>query len=335
MERKLRVSHSAAPLQDRESHAASRAPRQDPEAQDPALQQGLHAIVADIAEAGTGARLVVTTPDGKPRVLVGVRGNRHPWRALALAVLESGDARADVGTTAVPIFGPSGLRGALLLYHEAGASSDITVRLVRAHAARVEAALSRSSAGLAATRSAVDALYQALAAHDERTARHSLTVRLLTHTLGLAMDVPTHTLLEWDWAALLHDVGKIAVPPALLRKPDPLDDAEWAVIRQHPAAGERIVRAIPALRAVSAAVRHHHERWDGGGYPDRLSGRAIPLSARVLTLVDAYETMRTGRPYRAPLAREEVLDELRRGAGVQFDPDLLSMLPVLHDQNIT
>ena len=329
------MSHSAAPSRDRESRAAIHAaPRQDLWGQDPTLQQSIHAIVAEVAEIGNGARLVIATPEGKPRVLVGVRGNRHPWRAIALAVLESGDTRTDADATGVPLFGPSGLRGALLLYHDLEAPSDTTARLARAHASRVEAALSRASAGLAATHSAVDALYQALTAHDERTARHSLTVRRLTHTLGLAMDVPAHTLLEWDWAALLHDVGKIAVPPALLRKPDPLDAAEWTVIRQHPAAGERIVRAIPALRAVSAAVRHHHERWDGGGYPDRLSGRAIPLSARVLTLVDAYETMRTGRPYRAPLAREEALDELRRGAGAQFDPDLLPMLPVLHDQDI-
>jgi len=325
------VSHSAAPSQDRESRAAR---QQDPWAQDPALQQGLHAIVAEVAEVGSGARLVVATPEGKPRVLVGVRGNRHPWRALALAVLESGDTRADVVATAVPIFGPPGLRGALLLYHTPEASPDMTGRLARAHAARIESALSRSSAGLTATHSAVDALYQALAAHDERTARHSLAVRRLTHTLGLAMEVPAHALLEWEWGALLHDVGKIAVPLALLRKPDPLDAAEWAVIRQHPAAGERIVRAIPALRAVSAAVRHHHERWDGGGYPDRLSGRAIPLSARVLSLVDAYETMRTGRPYRAQLTRDEALDELRRGAGAQFDPQLLSWLPALTSHEI-
>jgi len=324
------VSHRAAPSQDKEVHETGHNLWE----KDPTLQQGLHAIVAEVAEVGTGARIVVATLRGKPRVLLGVRGNHRPWRALALAVLESGDMRVDAGATAVPIFGPSGLRGALLLYHDPETRLDMRGRLARAYAARIEAALSHSSAGLAATRNAVDALYQALAAHDERTARHSLAVHRLTHILGLAMEIPAHTLLEWDWAALLHDVGKIAVPPSLLRKPSPLDDAEWAVIRQHPAAGERIVRAIPALCAVSAAVRHHHERWDGGGYPDRLSGCAIPLSARVLSLVDAYETMRTGRPYRAPLTRDEALDELRRASGAQFDPDLLSMLPILGDQDL-
>jgi len=328
------VSYSAAPSRDKEGRAPTHA-LSNPWEQGPTLQSQLYAIVAEAAEAGSGARLVVATPEDRPRVLISVRGNRHPWRAPALAVLERGETMSCDGTIAAPIYGAPGVRGALLLYHDSARPlpPGAGQRLALAHAARVELALTLSSSGLTATRCAVDALHHALAAHDEQTARHAIRVRALTHTLGQAMDVAGHTLLEWEWAALLHDVGKIAVPPPLLRKPGPLDDDEWALIRGHPSAGERIVRTVPALRAVSTAVRHHHERWDGAGYPDRLSGHAIPLAARIIALVDAYETMRTGRPYRASLTRDEARDELRRAAGAQFDPGLLSWLPALmrHD----
>jgi len=321
------VSHSAAPSQDRDTYQP--AIGHSPWEQDLALQPRVQAIIAEAAEAGVGARLVVDTPEGKLRVLAGVRGSRLPWRAPAQAVFERGEARSCASVIAAPIYGPPGSRGALLLYEDPAYPLEAGEYLARAHAARIEQAISASSSRLAATHGAVDALYQALAAHDDRTARHAITVRRLTRILGQAMEVPPHTLIEWEWAALLHDVGKIAVPLSLLRKPSPLDDAEWATIRRHPSAGERIVRAVPALRAVALAVRHHHERWDGAGYPDRLSGDAIPLASRVVTLVDAYETMRTGRPYRAPLARDEALDELRRAAGAQFDPRLLAWLPAL------
>lgn len=325
--------HSAAPSPDREAYQGDRAAQaaDAPWDQDPTLQPLLQDIVSDAAAGGTGARLVVATQPGRPRVLIGVRGNRHPWRALATDILDNGEPRSRHGAIAVPIDGPPGTRCALLVYHDHDPAHPTrgAEQLAHAQAARIELALAHAASRLAATHDAVEALYQALAAHDELTARHAIAVRRLTRTLGLTMDVATATLLEWEWTALLHDVGKIAVPSPLLRKPGALDADEWAVIRRHPSAGERIVRAIPTLRAVGIAVRHHHERWDGGGYPDRLSGCAIPLAARVVALVDAYETMRTGRPYRAPLTRDEARDELRRAAGAQFDPQLLSWLPAL------
>ncbi len=324
------MSHSAAPSQDKESVVTVPTLWE----QDPTLQPLLFPIVADAAEAGNGARLVVVTSEGTPHILVGVHGNRRPWRAPALAVLEHGDARPCAGIVAAPVYGPPGARGVLLLYHDPARPLAGGEDLARAQAARIELTLTMTSSQLAATHCAVDALHQALAAHDERTGRHAIAVRALTRIFGQAMRVPAHTLREWEWAALLHDVGKIAVLSSLLHKPGPLDADEWTTIRRHPSTGEHIIRAVPALDAVGLAVRHHHERWDGGGYPDRLSGASIPLTSRVICLVDAYETMRTGRPYRAPLTRDETLDELRRAAGAQFDPDLLSMLPVLRDQDI-
>jgi len=317
--------HSAAPSRDKESAVASPLLWE----QDPTLQPLLSPIVADAAEVGHGARLVVLTSEGKPHVLIGVHGNRHPWRAPALTALEHGDARSYAGIVAAPVYGPPGARGVLLLYHDPARPLAGGEDIARAHAARIELALTMASARLAATHSAVNALHQALAAHDERTGRHAIAVRALTRIFGQAMRVPAHTLREWEWAALLHDVGKIAVPPSLLHKPCPLDADEWTMIRRHPSMGERIIRTIPALDAVGSAVRHHHERWDGGGYPDRLSGDAIPLAARVICLVDAYETMCTGRPYRAPMERADAIDELTHAAGSQFDPHLLTWLPAL------
>lgn len=328
------MSHSAAPSQGKDNYSAT----QELWEQDPALQPRLHAIVAETAALGTGARFVTTTPQSTPRVLVGVRGNRHPWRAPALAAVERGDvvADADTGVLAAPVFGPAGIRAALLLYHDPGRRIDGGERLVGAYAAHIETVLALLTSRADEMTRTVDALFQALAAHDELTARHSRVVRRLTRLLGQAMGIAGHDLLEWEWAAMLHDVGKISVPQQLLRSARPLTGDEWTAIRRHPADGERIVRSIPALHTVGFAIRHHHERWDGAGYPDRLSGAAIPLVARVITLVDSYETMRAGRPYRAPLAFEDAINELRRGAGTQFDPQLLVWLPALtgHDIDI-
>jgi two-component system, cell cycle response regulator len=120
--------------------------------------------------------------------------------------------------------------------------------------------------------------------------------------------------------AELHDVGKMAIPDAILHKPAGLAPDEWAFVHQHTIIGERILAAAPALRAVGALVRSSHERWDGRGYPDRLAGDAIPLGARVIAVCDAYDAMRSDRPYRRACPQDEALAELRRCAGRQFDP---------------
>ena len=121
-------------------------------------------------------------------------------------------------------------------------------------------------------------------------------------------------------AANLHDIGKAAVPDAILEKPGPLDEHEWAFMRRHTIIGERIMQAAPALSAAAPLVRSSHESFDGTGYPDRLAGDDIPLGARVIAVCDAYDAMVSDRPYRAALSHAEALDELRRCAGTQFDP---------------
>jgi two-component system cell cycle response regulator len=121
-------------------------------------------------------------------------------------------------------------------------------------------------------------------------------------------------------AAELHDVGKIAIPDAILEKSGPLDETEWGFMRRHTIIGERILQAAPALRSVARLVRSSHERWDGAGYPDGLLGQEIPLGARVVAVCDAFDAMTTNRPYRKRIGEPAALSELRRCAGTQFDP---------------
>jgi two-component system cell cycle response regulator len=142
----------------------------------------------------------------------------------------------------------------------------------------------------------------------------------LALAVGRDLHMGPEGLDEVARAAELHDVGKIAVPDAILDKPGPLDPVEWSFMRRHPLIGERILLAAPALRPVARLVRSSHERWDGGGYPDGLSASEIPLGARVVAVCDAFDAMTTARPYRQPIAEDEALEELRRCAGTQFDP---------------
>ncbi len=122
------------------------------------------------------------------------------------------------------------------------------------------------------------------------------------------------------WGALLHDIGKIGIPDAILKKPGKLTDEEWAVMRQHPIMGEEILRPVQRMHDVARIVRHHHERWDGTGYPDGLKERAIPLGARILSVVDSYSAITDARPYKPARSHEDAVAELRRCAGAQFDP---------------
>jgi putative nucleotidyltransferase with HDIG domain len=125
------------------------------------------------------------------------------------------------------------------------------------------------------------------------------------------------------YAALLHDVGKVAVSDGVLNKPGPLLDAERELIRAHAQIGHDLVREIPVLEAVAAIVRHHHEHYDGSGYPDGLTGDAIPIAARIVAVADAYSAMLAPRSYRPALTREEACEQLRQGAGTQFDPHVV------------
>ncbi len=134
---------------------------------------------------------------------------------------------------------------------------------------------------------------------------------------------------------MLHDIGKMSVEERILLKEDVLTPEEWVSIRKHPEAGYRIAQATPELRRIADDILSHHERWDGTGYPRGLKGEEIPLLARIITLVDAYDAMISRRPYRLPLSVDEAKAELRRCAGSQFDPALtwLFLEKVLTEEN--
>ena len=165
-----------------------------------------------------------------------------------------------------------------------------------------------------------DLLMQVLREREPELEEHVDDVGLLALAVGRRLGLDGEALDEIARAAELHDVGKIAVPEAILRKPGPLDDAEWEVMRQHTIVGERILAAAPSLRPVGRLVRSSHERWDGSGYPDGLTGERIPLGARIIAVCDAFDAMRQTRPYAASLSEDEALAELRRCCGTQFDP---------------
>jgi diguanylate cyclase (GGDEF)-like protein len=172
----------------------------------------------------------------------------------------------------------------------------------------------------------VRSLAAALSERDGYTGEHSNVVRDLAVAVGSALGLEGRALAEVEAGALLHDVGKIGIPDAILHKTGPLDDEEWDLMREHPAIGERILRQLPGLADVALAVRHEHERWDGRGYPDGLAGEAIPLTSRIVLACDAYNALVSDRPYRAKLSRAEALRELERCAGSQFDPTVVAAL---------
>jgi HD-GYP domain-containing protein (c-di-GMP phosphodiesterase class II) len=155
---------------------------------------------------------------------------------------------------------------------------------------------------------------------------HGNAVKGLAAAVGEDLGLPPGELAALSRASELHDVGKIAIPDTILNKTTPLTDEEWEFIRQHTILGERIVSAAPSLVAVGSLIRASHERWDGRGYPDGLSGESIPLSARIIFACDAYDAITAERPYSPARGPETALEELRRSAGSQFDPEVVASL---------
>jgi diguanylate cyclase (GGDEF)-like protein len=175
-------------------------------------------------------------------------------------------------------------------------------------------------------RAVVRSLAAALEARDGYTGGHSDEVHQLAVEVARRLGLAPAQVDEIRTVALLHDIGKIGIPDGILHKPTRLDADEWDLMRQHPVIGERILRPLPGLSAVATAVRHEHERWDGGGYPDGLAGEDIPLASRVVLACDAWHALVSDRPYRRALPHDAAMAELVGGSGTQFDPDVVSAL---------
>jgi len=175
------------------------------------------------------------------------------------------------------------------------------------------------------------ALVRALAAFDSETAEHSAAVALYARDVALQLGADADSAAAIQLGALVHDVGKLALPVEILLKAEPLDDEEWALVKEHPEAGARIVGGLPSSQTLLTIVRHHHERVDGRGYPAGLRGSEIPAAARIVGAVDAYAAMTQTRPYRASLTPDEAISELRRNADAQFDSEVVAALVWLLD----
>jgi HD-GYP domain-containing protein (c-di-GMP phosphodiesterase class II) len=169
-------------------------------------------------------------------------------------------------------------------------------------------------------------LVAALEARDPCTRGHSERVgdwcRQLAGVLGLPVDQADMVAQ----AGRLHDIGKIGVPEAVLRKRGPLDQDEWAIVRNHPLVGSQIVAPFEFLSTSAMVIRHHHERWDGSGYPDGLAGGAIPLGARIVAVADVFDALTSDRPYRSALPRDAALAHLTAEAGRTLDADIVGAL---------
>jgi ribonuclease P protein subunit RPR2 len=166
----------------------------------------------------------------------------------------------------------------------------------------------------------VRALSNAVEFRDAYTGKHAERVAAYGLEIARALDVPLVDDPATEFGFLLHDVGKVAIPDAILHKPGPLTDEERRLMQQHPLIGAEIVRGIDFLGDAAAVVRSHHERWDGNGYPDGLAGEAIPLAARVFSVDDTLDALTTDRPYRPATTFVIARDEIQRGSGTQFDP---------------
>jgi ribonuclease P protein subunit RPR2 len=178
----------------------------------------------------------------------------------------------------------------------------------------------------------VKALAAAVEAKDDYTGGHIQRVHALGMVLARVVVPGEADDAQLSCGFLLHDIGKLAVPDAVLNKPTSLDEKEWDLIKQHPEQGAKILSAVPFLDRALDVVRHHHERWDGAGYPAGLSGEEIPLWARIFAIVDTVDAVTSARPYRPARPLQAALDELRRGAGTQYDPACVEAFELLDRQ---
>jgi HD-GYP domain-containing protein (c-di-GMP phosphodiesterase class II) len=212
---------------------------------------------------------------------------------------------------------------------EPGAFSEADAVLAEAIAANLGSSVHRAMlvADLEQTfTTTLTALMSTVEAKDVYTASHEQDVADLSRRVALRLGMDATRAGDVRHAALLHDVGKVAVPSEILLKPGPLSDEEWVAMRGHAAAGGTLVASIPAFAHLAPAVRASHERWDGGGYPDGLAGERIPLAARIIAACDTYEAIVTDRPYRPARTPSQAAEELRRVAATQLDARVVGAL---------
>jgi diguanylate cyclase (GGDEF)-like protein/PAS domain S-box-containing protein len=177
--------------------------------------------------------------------------------------------------------------------------------------------------------SIIASLRRSLFEKSHETEEHTFRLQQMATLIGRSLGMSDNELNDLALLATLHDIGKIAIPESIIAKPEKLLPEEWEIMKKHSEIGCRIAESSPDLAGISEAILTHHERWDGSGYPKGLSGETIPLISRIIAMVDAYDVMIQGRPYQGPLSPEETLLEITKGAGSQFDPNLVKMFTSL------
>ncbi|MGM0502901.1 MAG: HD-GYP domain-containing protein, partial [Bacillota bacterium] len=169
----------------------------------------------------------------------------------------------------------------------------------------------------------VKALLKTLGEKSNETEEHAWRMQALAFSMGEKLDLSQDRLDKLSLLATLHDIGKTIVPAEILTKPGKLNDEEWEIIKQHPETGYRIASSTEEFAYVAEEILSHHEKWDGSGYPRGLKGSEIPMLARIITIVDAYDVMTNSRSYKDPMSKEEAIAELKHCSGKQFDPQLV------------
>ncbi len=250
-------------------------------------------------------------------ISIGIAGGRGAELQLDMLV-----DRADAAMYAAKALG----RNRTYLFRELDEGAP-----VRRAPISTEARAQATAIGQWASDTATQALASVLAPQPHHRGRPSDMIAALATGIGLEMGLPHEEIERIRIASLLHDLGKIAIPEEILDKPTTLSDEEWQAIGEHPRIGQVILESASNLREAIPVVLHHHERFNGGGYPHGLKGNEIPLGARIVSVADAYHAMVHDRPYSAAISHQEALDELRRNAGTQFDPEVVEVFCNVYD----
>jgi diguanylate cyclase (GGDEF)-like protein/putative nucleotidyltransferase with HDIG domain len=298
-----------------------------------AVGDALLSALVDALRAGTrGEDLLGRIGDDRFALLLREAGETATSACIArllgaLQLVEVGPLRGISASAGIALFGPED-DDAVTLFERAGrALGDAQA----GGGGRAVIAGGEGDAGVGVSadlhrRDAVEALAIALLERDRYTGEHSESVVDMAVAVASSLGLSPTQVEDVRAAALLHDIGKVGIPDAILNKPGPLTPDERTVMAEHPVIGERILRSIGGFLNVAEIVRHEHESWDGSGYPDGLVGQEIPIGSRIILACDAYHAMTSDRPYRARMSHADAFTELTRCAGRQFDPDVTAAL---------
>jgi HD-GYP domain-containing protein (c-di-GMP phosphodiesterase class II) len=240
------------------------------------------------------------------------------------------DGAGLINLAALPFAVKGQMSGVLLLANKrAGAFTDAECQLLMALGQHAGLAIENARLHrqlVEAYTSTVAVLADAIEAKDAYTRGHCEGVSRVSVEVARRLGVTDGALEAIRYAALLHDVGKIGIPDGILLKPGKLMPEEFSIIQKHAAIGRDLINRVPMLAHIGEAILHHHERYDGSGYPDGLDGENIPLASRIIGVVDAFDAMTSPRPYREPVDSAEAFEEMLRCAGTQFDPHIVAIV---------